>query len=49
MPDLILRLIGEGYKIVSFPVREYWLDIGRIEDYQQAIADTGYEASETVS
>jgi dTDP-glucose pyrophosphorylase len=39
MPDLISRLVTEGHRVVSFPVREYWLDIGRIEDYQKALAD----------
>ena len=23
-------------KVVSFPIREYWLDIGRLSDYEQA-------------
>jgi dTDP-glucose pyrophosphorylase/CBS domain-containing protein len=39
MPELINRLVGAGRKVISFPVREYWLDIGKIEDYQQALAD----------
>jgi dTDP-glucose pyrophosphorylase len=39
MPDLIKRLVAEGYRVVSFPIREYWLDIGCIEDYQKALAD----------
>jgi len=39
IPDLITRLIAERYRVISFPVREYWQDIGRIEDYEQALAD----------
>ena len=39
MPDLISRLVAEGRRVVSFPVREYWLDIGQVEDYQKALAD----------
>lgn len=39
MPDLISRLVAEGRRVVSFPVREYWLDIRQIEDYQKALAD----------
>jgi len=39
MPDLINRLIREGRRVVSFPVREYWLDIGQARDYQQAQKD----------
>ncbi len=40
MTDLIHRLLAEGRRLVSFPIREYWLDIGHMENYQKAIADT---------
>jgi dTDP-glucose pyrophosphorylase len=43
MPDLIRRLIGGGRRVVGFPLREYWLDIGRIEDYEQALVDAAAE------
>jgi dTDP-glucose pyrophosphorylase/CBS domain-containing protein len=36
MPELIARLIGAGRRVVGFPLREYWLDIGRLADYEQA-------------
>ncbi len=39
MPDLIRGVIGSGGTVISFPVREYWLDIGQIEQYQKAAAD----------
>jgi dTDP-glucose pyrophosphorylase/CBS domain-containing protein len=39
MPDLIEAVIESGMRVISFPVREYWLDIGRIEQYQRANAD----------
>lgn len=39
MPTLIARLVADGDRVVSFPIREYWLDIGRPEDYEQAVAD----------
>ena len=39
MPDLIERLIAAGRTVVGFPVREYWVDIGHIEDYERAVAD----------
>lgn len=39
MTDLIQRLLEERRRVVSFPVREYWLDIGQVEDYKQALAD----------
>lgn len=36
MTDLILTLLDEKQRIVSFPISEYWLDIGQHEDYQRA-------------
>jgi dTDP-glucose pyrophosphorylase len=39
MTDLIQRLIDEGRPVVSFPIREYWLDIGQHDDYVQAQED----------
>ena len=39
MPDLINRLASEGRKVVSFPIHEYWLDIGEYTDYERAQKD----------
>jgi dTDP-glucose pyrophosphorylase/CBS domain-containing protein len=39
MPELINMLVKKGRKVVSFPVREYWLDIGHKDDYEKAQAD----------
>jgi dTDP-glucose pyrophosphorylase/CBS domain-containing protein len=39
MTELIQRLINEGQQVVSFPIREYWLDIGQPTDYEQAQKD----------
>jgi len=36
MTDLIQRLLSEGRPVASFPLREYWLDIGQIRDYELA-------------
>lgn len=36
MPDLLSRLIDENRPVPAFLLREYWLDIGRIEDYERA-------------
>jgi len=36
MPTLFEKLISEDKNIISFPLREYWLDIGRIEEYKKA-------------
>ena len=39
MPDLITKLLAEGRRVASFPIHEYWLDIGQHADLQQAQAD----------
>jgi len=36
MPLLFEELILNNKKIVSFPLKEYWLDVGRISDYEKA-------------
>lgn len=36
MPTLFEKLIEAKQKTISFPIREYWLDIGRLSDYEQA-------------
>ncbi len=36
MPTLFEKVISEKLKSISFPIREYWLDIGRVEEYEKA-------------
>ena len=36
MPALFEKLIKLSKNVISFPIREYWLDIGRMEEYQRA-------------
>jgi len=36
MPTLFDNLIKHKKKTISFPIREYWLDIGEIEEYKKA-------------
>jgi len=36
MPDLFTRLIAADKKTSAFPIREYWIDVGRMEDYHRA-------------
>ena len=36
MPTLFEIIIGKNMKSVSFPIREYWLDIGRMEEFEKA-------------
>jgi dTDP-glucose pyrophosphorylase len=37
--DLMQTLIGSGKKLISYPMRQYWLDIGKPEDYAKAQED----------
>lgn len=39
MPELIVQLIKSGEKIGGFPIIEYWLDVGRMDDYKKAQKD----------
>jgi len=39
MPTLIEQQLKEGAQINSFPVHEYWLDIGKMEAYERANRD----------
>ena len=39
MTELIQMVIQKGCKTASFPIIEYWLDIGRQDDYYQAKGD----------
>jgi dTDP-glucose pyrophosphorylase len=39
MTELFTRLIDRGFETVAFPIREYWMDIGRVEDYKKANGD----------
>lgn len=41
MPDLLQHHIDKGNKINMFPIHEYWLDIGRIDDFRRAQEDIG--------
>jgi len=37
LPDLVMRLLGEGQRVACYAFDGYWLDIGRHEDYDMAI------------
>ncbi len=39
MPDLIKRGLAAGLRVISFPIHEYWLDVGQLGDYQTACDD----------
>jgi len=42
-PDLVLRLLENGEKVVGYPCNDFWMDIGRQEDYVNA--QTEFERS----
>jgi dTDP-glucose pyrophosphorylase len=39
MTTLFELIISKGYETAAFPVREYWMDIGDLDDYQRARGD----------
>jgi dTDP-glucose pyrophosphorylase len=41
MPTLLEQEIAQGRTVNMFPVHEYWLDIGRMEDFQRAQTEAG--------
>jgi dTDP-glucose pyrophosphorylase/predicted transcriptional regulator len=41
MTDVVDLLIKAGRTVVSFPILEYWLDIGQHDQYEQAQGDIG--------
>lgn len=36
-PDLVNLMLARGDRVVSYPFKGYWLDIGRPDDYHQAV------------
>jgi dTDP-glucose pyrophosphorylase len=36
MPDLLMSCVDNNYKVATFPLKEYWLDIGHHQDLQKA-------------
>ena len=40
MPNLLEEQILQGEQVNSFPLHEYWLDIGHMEEYERANRDS---------
>lgn len=38
-PDLVLKLIADGEQVRGYPFDGYWQDLGRTDDYEQAVQD----------
>jgi len=36
MPDLLTAILAQDWRVGSFPIHEYWLDVGRIDDFETA-------------
>jgi NDP-sugar pyrophosphorylase family protein len=41
MTDVIESMLAAGEPVVSFPIHEYWLDIGKLDDYERAQLEMG--------
>lgn len=39
MPTLLTKVLAAGGQVSVFPIHEYWLDIGRLEDFHRAQQD----------
>jgi len=39
MPSLLEQHMGNSKNVMMFPIHEYWLDIGRIDDFNRAQTD----------
>ena len=39
MDQLILKLLSEQLPVSKFEIKDYWLDIGRVDDYELAQQD----------
>lgn len=43
MPTLFQELSAKGERPAVFPIREYWLDIGQMDDYERAMEDLEWQ------
>ncbi|MGC8960710.1 MAG: nucleotidyltransferase family protein [Chloroflexia bacterium] len=39
LPDLIRKLLAAGERVAAYPFEGIWLDIGRPDDYERAVAE----------
>jgi NDP-mannose synthase len=39
LPDLILKLLSNNELVMSYPYDGYWMDLGRVDDYERAVED----------
>jgi len=36
-PDLVLKMLAAGERVIGYPFSGYWQDLGRPDDYEQAV------------
>jgi NDP-sugar pyrophosphorylase family protein len=46
LPDLILKLLAAGHRVETYSFDGYWLDIGRHDDYEQAVFEFEHRRDE---
>jgi NDP-sugar pyrophosphorylase family protein len=39
MTDVVAKALAAGLRVGGFAIREYWIDIGQLADYQRAESD----------
>jgi dTDP-glucose pyrophosphorylase len=39
MPDLLMKCLNSNYNVATYPIKEYWLDIGQHQDLERAHGD----------
>jgi NDP-mannose synthase len=39
LPNLVIRLMEAGETVQTYPFSGYWMDLGRVSDYEQAVKD----------
>jgi NDP-sugar pyrophosphorylase family protein len=39
MPTVLNQIVDEGEKVTMFPIHEYWIDVGNIQDFERAQFD----------
>jgi NDP-sugar pyrophosphorylase family protein len=39
LPNLVLKMVHAGEKVMTYPYQGYWMDLGSVHDYEQAVQD----------
>jgi dTDP-glucose pyrophosphorylase len=41
MPEILKKTMDRGERVVGFPIHEYWVDVGQIDDFSRASSEYG--------